>query len=52
MSAIIVRLLSHASAASVSNIGALIHTAIFCGIGLLLSLSVLIFNQSIPGEWF
>ena len=52
MSAVIARLLTRASAASLSDIDALIHTAIFCGIGLLLSVSVLILDQSIPGEWF
>ena len=52
MSAVIARLLPRASAASVADIDALIQTAIFCGLGLLLSLAVLIFDQNIPGEWF
>ena len=30
----------------------LMSTAIFCGAGLILSLSVLILDQYIPGEWF
>ena len=52
MSAVIARLLPRASATSVANMDALVQIAIFCGIGLLLSLSVLILEQYIPGEWF
>ena len=52
MSAVIERLLPRASATSVADLDALVQTAIFCGIGLLLSLSVLILDQYIPGEWF
>jgi len=52
MSAVIARLLARASATSVANMDALVQIAIFCGIGLLLSLSVLILDQYIPGEWF
>lgn len=52
MSAVIARLLPRASATSVADLDALVQTAIFCGIGLLLSLSVLILDKYIPGEWF
>lgn len=52
MSAVIARLLPHASASSVADIDALVQTAIFCGLGLLLSLSVLILDQNIPSDWF
>lgn len=52
MSVVISRLLPRASATSVADFDALVQTAIFCGIGLLLSLSVLILDQYIPGEWF
>jgi hypothetical protein len=52
MSTVIARLLPGASAVSIADIGALVQTATFCGLGLLLSLSVLILDQSIPGEWF
>ena len=52
MSAIIARLLPRASVTSVADMDAFIQTAIFCGIGLLLSLSVLILDQHVPGEWF
>lgn len=49
MSAVIAKLLPHASA---GDIDVFVQTAIFCGIGLLLSLSVLILDQHVPGEWF
>jgi hypothetical protein len=52
MSAVIARLLPRASAASVTDIDTFVQTMIFCGIGLLLSLSVMILDQSLPGEWF
>lgn len=52
MSALIARLVPRASEASVANLDAFVQTAIFCGIGLLLSLSVLILDQHVPGEWF
>ena len=52
MSAVITWLLPRASAASIADMDAFVQTAIFCGIGLLLSLSVLILDQHIPGEWF
>jgi hypothetical protein len=41
-----------ASATAVADIGSFIQTAIFCGLGLLTSLSVLILDQYIPGDWF
>jgi hypothetical protein len=52
MSAAIARFLPRASASLVADINVLVSTAIFCGIGLLLSLSVLILDQHIPGDWF
>lgn len=52
MGVVIARLLPRASGASVADTDALVKTAIFCGLGLLLSLSVLILDQNIPGEWF
>jgi hypothetical protein len=52
MSAAIARLLARASATSVANIDAFVTIALFSGLGLLLSLSVLILDQYIPGEWF
>jgi hypothetical protein len=52
MTAAIARLLPRASATSIANIDAFITVALFSGLGLLLSLSVLILDQYIPGEWF
>ena len=52
MNAAIARLLPTASTSLVDDLEALISISLFCGIGLLLSLSVLILVQYIPGEWF
>jgi hypothetical protein len=52
MTAAIARLLPRASATLVANIESFVTIALFSGIGLLLSLSVLILDQYIPGEWF
>jgi hypothetical protein len=52
MSAAIARLLPRVSATSVADIDAFVTVTLFSGLGLLLSLSVLILDQYIPGEWF
>jgi len=52
MSVAIARFFPHASAASVADIETFVGVALFSGAGLLLSLSVLILDQYIPGEWF
>ena len=52
MNAAIARLLPRVSAKSVDDIESFISIALFCGVGLLLSLSVLIADQYAPGEWF
>jgi hypothetical protein len=52
MSTAIAWLLPRASATSVAKIEGLVTVALFGGVGLLLSLSVLILDQNIPGEWF
>jgi hypothetical protein len=52
MTAAIARLFPRASALSVAKIETLIIVAIFSGVGLLLSLSVLILDKYTPGEWF
>jgi len=52
MNAAIAWLLPRVSAKSVDDIESFIAIALFCGVGLLLSLSVLIADQYIPGEWF
>jgi hypothetical protein len=52
MIAAIAWLLPRASATSVASIESLVTVGLFSGVGLLLSLSVLILDQNIPGEWF
>jgi hypothetical protein len=52
MNAAIAWLLPRASATSLASVESLVTVALFSGIGLLLSLSVLILDQYIPGEWF
>jgi len=52
MTAAIARLLPRASATSVASIESFVTVALFSGIGLLLSLSVVILDQYIPGAWF
>jgi hypothetical protein len=52
MAAAIARLFPQASATSIADLDSLVTLTLFSGIGLLLSLSVLILDQYIPGEWF
>ena len=52
MTAAIARLFPRASATSIANIDSFATVALFSGLSLLLSLSVLILDQYIPGEWF
>jgi hypothetical protein len=52
MTAAIARLFPRASAISIANIDTFVTVALFSGAGLLLSLSVLILDQHIPGDWF
>lgn len=44
--------LPRGSATLVGDLDALISTSIICRIGVLLSLSVLILDRYIPGDWF
>jgi hypothetical protein len=52
MAAAIARFFARASATSLTSIDSFITIALFSGMGLLLSLLVLILDQQIPGEWF
>ena len=52
MSAAIARLLPRASVAGIAAIETFVTVALFSGVGLLLSLSVMIVDQYMPGEWF
>ncbi len=52
MTAAIARVFPRASATSIANTDSFVTIALFCGLGLLLSLSVLILDKYIPCEWF
>jgi hypothetical protein len=52
MSTAIAWLFPRLSASSVADLDTLVSITLFCGAGLLLSLSVLLLDQYIPGEWF
>jgi hypothetical protein len=52
MASAIAKLFPRASAQSVEDIDTLVTIAIFSGLGLLISLSVLLLDRAIPGEWF
>jgi hypothetical protein len=52
MSAASSRMFPKASAETIADIDTLVSVAVFCGIGLLLSISVIILDQNLPGEWF
>jgi Ni/Fe-hydrogenase subunit HybB-like protein len=52
MNAAIARIFPRASAQSTADIDAFVTIAIFSGLGLLISLSVVLLDQGIPGEWF
>ena len=52
MTATIARIFPRATAASAANIDAFITVALFSGLGLLLSLTVLVLDQYSPVEWF
>jgi hypothetical protein len=52
MTAAIARIFPRASLASVASIDSFITVALFSGLGLLLSLTVLILDQYSPVEWF
>ena len=52
MRAAVSRLLPRASTKSVGKSGSLVPLVMFCALGLLLSLCVLILDQHISGDWF
>ena len=52
MNAAIAWLLPRASTKSVADVDAFLTIAIFSGLGLLVSLSVLVIDKYTPGEWF
>jgi hypothetical protein len=52
MTALAARFFPKASAERIAEFETFISVALFCGVGLLISLSVLVLDQYIPGEWF
>src|SRR3954447_1352480 len=52
MSSVEARLSSRASAETTTKYDSFLPVAMFCALGLLLSLSVLILDQHISGDWF
>jgi hypothetical protein len=52
MSAAIAKIFPRASATSIASIDTFVQVALFSGVGLLLSLCVVILDQYVPGEWF
>ena len=52
MTALAARFFPNASVDSVAEFEALVSVVLFSGVGLLISLSVLLLDQHIPGEWF
>jgi hypothetical protein len=52
MNTAIARYLARSSEKATSNFDGLVAVVIFSGVGLLISLSVLLLDRHIPGDWF
>jgi hypothetical protein len=52
MATLVARFFPRASAESVAEFETLISVALFSGIGLLLSVGVIVLDKYTPGEWF
>ena len=52
MNTAVARLLERSSEKTISSFEGLISVALFSGMGLLISLSILLMDRYIPGEWF
>ena len=52
MNTAIARYLARSSEKTASSFDSLVSVAIFSGVGLLISLSVLLLDRYIPGDWF
>jgi hypothetical protein len=52
MNTVIARHLARSSEKTATSFDGMVSVAIFSGIGLLVSLSVLLLDQCIPGDWF
>ena len=52
MTAFAARYFPKASTKTVAEFETFVSVGLFCGVGLLMSLSVLLLDKYIPGEWF
>lgn len=52
MNTVVARYLERSSAKTAASFDGMVSVAIFSGLGLLISLSVLLLDQYIPGDWF
>jgi hypothetical protein len=52
MNTVVARYLERSSGKTAASFDSLVSVAIFSGIGLLVSLSVLLLDQYSPGDWF
>jgi hypothetical protein len=52
MAALASRFFPNASAETVAEFETLVSVALFCGIGLLVSVGIIVLDQYTPGEWF
>ena len=52
MSAIATRLVPKASGEAIAEFKTLVSISLFCLAGLLISVSVIVLDKYIPGEWF
>lgn len=52
MSTAIAKHLEQSSQRTTASLDGIVSVAIFSGLGLLISLAVLVLDQYIPGEWF
>ena len=52
MNTVIARYLARSSEKTATSFDGLVSVAIFSGLGLLISVSVLLLDRYIPGDWF
>jgi hypothetical protein len=52
MTAFAARFFPKASTKTLAEFETFVSVALFCGVGLLVSLSVLLLDKYIPGDWF
>ncbi|EHQ99530.1 hypothetical protein [Bradyrhizobium sp. WSM471] len=52
MTALAARFFPNAPTQAIAEIETFVSVALFCGVGLLLSVSVLLLDRYIPGDWF